>query len=828
MNESSILLLIALIAPLNASSQSQADWWYFGDSAGVHFTSNGPQTTVNSAMWAAEGCASISNDDGDLLFYTNGITVWNAQHDTLLNGDGLLGGASSTQAATIFGDPYSSHKFYIITTKGVSGLRYSIVDMNLDGGLGGINSGYKNVQIDPQIREKVAVISHSNKSDIWIVSARYSSNLIVSYKVSSSGISLTPIVSATPDTLFNTWGYLKANRTGNLLVNVQDGEGKVALYQFDNMTGAVVGSTLWIQDTLANIPFFSTYGAEFSPNGQLLYTASRSWLNGSIRQYDVSVFDSAAIHSSEVLIAGGPATGGLQLGPDQRIYVSQSNTSWLGRIEYPNLQGVSCGFQSQVVNLQSGVALNGLPNYAMASLETEITSKGICDGDTIHFRSNLLASDSLRWAFDDPTSGVNNTDTGFTTYHLFTDTGVYQVMLIAYQAGGLVVDTFYHEVHIFPRQYLDLGSDTVLCTGDTLVLDITQDYTEYLWNDGSVQNQYTVVNDETVSVTISGICDTLSDDLVVQFIDPLYYNFPDDTTLCQGDTLLLELNLDSLSTFTWSTGDSVDHITISNNSEIDWEIINACGIIRDSMRVSFMLQPDGFLPADSIYCKDRPFYLLNSQSEGVSYLWSDSSSGPDMRIDSSDTYWLMSFNECDTVRDEFTIKFNGEPKITLGNDTFICPGSNLKLHNLDGSASEAQSILWSNGHQDSTLFVEESGLYVATVTLGACKTSDSIQISIKQFCPERCRPTISNVLTPNADGINDLFKVGLTCLTANFSIWIYNRWGQLVHFGTFIGHDWDGTINGSEAPEGTYFYVLSFTDEEGAPREFRGSFALFR
>ena len=114
-------------------SQNHFNRWYFGNGAGIDFNAQSIGVLVDSKMTTDEGCSVISDSSGALLFYTNGMIVWNKNHDTLKNGFGLFGDRSSTQSALIVQLPKSKHLFYIFTTDGISytenkGVCYSIVD----------------------------------------------------------------------------------------------------------------------------------------------------------------------------------------------------------------------------------------------------------------------------------------------------------------------------------------------------------------------------------------------------------------------------------------------------------------------------------------------------------------------------------------------------------------------------------------------------------------------------------------------------------------------------------------------------------------------------
>ena len=100
-------LLVFFFSSNKLFAQGEANIWYFGHGAGLDFNSGTPIAITDGALNTVEGCASISNSSGSLLFYTNGATVWNKQHQPMPNGTGLMGDSSSTQAAVIVPKPGS-------------------------------------------------------------------------------------------------------------------------------------------------------------------------------------------------------------------------------------------------------------------------------------------------------------------------------------------------------------------------------------------------------------------------------------------------------------------------------------------------------------------------------------------------------------------------------------------------------------------------------------------------------------------------------------------------------------------------------------------------
>ena len=108
-----LVYIIFFFIAINAFSQGEANNWFFGKNAGLDFNTTTP-TSISGNLSTNEGCASFSKSNGDLLFYTDGITVWNKNHNPMPNGQNLLGDPSSTQSAIIVPHPGNSDLFYVL------------------------------------------------------------------------------------------------------------------------------------------------------------------------------------------------------------------------------------------------------------------------------------------------------------------------------------------------------------------------------------------------------------------------------------------------------------------------------------------------------------------------------------------------------------------------------------------------------------------------------------------------------------------------------------------------------------------------------------------
>ena len=136
-----LFIVLSLLFLIQGTLAQQNNIWYFGKRAGLNFNPGSPRALHNSAMDADEGSASICDKTGNLLFYTNGVTVYNRNHQVMLNGTGLKGNLSTVQSALIVPMPGTDNIYYIFTTDAVennfaNGYNYSVVDMNRDNGKG--------------------------------------------------------------------------------------------------------------------------------------------------------------------------------------------------------------------------------------------------------------------------------------------------------------------------------------------------------------------------------------------------------------------------------------------------------------------------------------------------------------------------------------------------------------------------------------------------------------------------------------------------------------------------------------------------------------------
>lgn len=423
-------------------SQGEANIWYFGENAGVDFNSGSPVAITNGQLNTFEGCATLSNDSGQLLFYTDGITVYNRNHVIMVNGTGLNGHPSSTQSATIVPKPGSSNLFYIFTTDNEhdpNGFRYSVVDMNLDSGNGAVTFD-KNILVYTPTIENLGITKHSNGIDFWVITHGWDNNTFNTYLLTSSGLSTTPIVTNIGLTItgtgFKAAGSIKLSPSGSKLAitSVSD---FVQLYDFNKTTGILTNEQTLLTET------GELYGAAFSPDETLLYISNAL---GNIYQFNLNATD---IPNSKIVIHNSDNPGQMQIGVDNKIYISFYDRNYLGVISNPNILGIDCNFQLDGVFLEGKKCKLGLPSFNQSFFFVPtIQFANTCEGEAINFNfSTSLSISSVTWDFGD-----GNTSNAISPTHTYTSSGTFPVSVTITTPSGTGSNN--RNITIYPRPIL--------------------------------------------------------------------------------------------------------------------------------------------------------------------------------------------------------------------------------------------------------------------------------------------------------------------------------------------------------------------------------------
>ncbi len=385
-----IILATVFFFPVAVSAQNQGNIWYFGISAGLDFNEEPPgilndgQTYYPTCCGWNESTSSISDSLGELLFYSNGEKAWNRQHDVMPNGNGLDGHASSTHSSLIVPQPGSDRLFYLFTTDAwednfLKGMRYSVVDMCLEGGLGDVVESEKNVLLLESAAEKLAGVLHANQTDYWVIGHELNSDAFYAFLLTEQGFTDT-VVSNTGTSDMQGWGgQMVVSPNGELIVyNVPNAQviGISLLLDFDTETGVV--SNERVLDIGGR-----DYGASFSPDNTKLYCSKTGV--GSLYQYDVTAGSLQEIVNSKTFIFDNQADQwrDLCLGPNGKIYIARAMQPNISVIHNPNENATACNYVEDGIFLEEGISSFGLPvmitgyNYPKSDVRCEHTGINI-------------------------------------------------------------------------------------------------------------------------------------------------------------------------------------------------------------------------------------------------------------------------------------------------------------------------------------------------------------------------------------------------------------------------------------------------------------------
>ncbi|MDR2138697.1 MAG: VCBS repeat-containing protein, partial [Tannerella sp.] len=400
-NITAIIARMILCLALGAGMQSlraqhkEAYNWYFGAYVGMTWKttqtvgglSGLPTPLPASAMTNQyEGVFGMSDANGNLLFYSNGMTVWNRNHQVMTNGTALTGNSSSAQSGIVIPYPGQPRK-YIAVTVGLNmgnTLACSIIDMEGSGGLGEVMASYNGIAKNTPLTgasgvlgESVAAVRHANGRDYWIVAPGKGSGAASAlnvWKVTAAGgvetacFASYPLPANTePDASIN--GYLRFSANGKYFAWSEYTPNHLFFGEFNPSNGTF--PTIKMMNT-----GYTGYGLEFSPSKEILYATTYS--SKVIHAYPfedlLASANPGSVPHRTVTTGAANNLSALQLGPDGRIYSPvYSTTSMLVIDRVDDYNGFTTHPVSGLLPTVSGYqAFAGLPNYMphlLASVE---------------------------------------------------------------------------------------------------------------------------------------------------------------------------------------------------------------------------------------------------------------------------------------------------------------------------------------------------------------------------------------------------------------------------------------------------------------------------
>ncbi|RKS53478.1 gliding motility-associated-like protein [Gillisia mitskevichiae] len=899
-----IVTIFLLLLCQQAVAQKEAGNWYFGDHAGISFNSGSPVALQDGKIQTIEGATTISDRNGNLLFYTEGITVYDRNHNIMQNGTGLKGNVSSTQSAIVVPRPSTPGRYYIFTvdkpdyfrlaTNPIEGVHYSEVDMFLNNGNGAIIEGKKNIHLvtynpnnslenEFKSSEKISAVISGDCVSYWVVTQF--TNKFYSFNVSAAGVNTNPIIS----TLANNFpplindldinvtaaGYLKISPNGKKMAAAYAGttlgsprsgggtksNGKVFLYDFDDLTGKVTNEQLILLNTYP-------YGVEFSPESTKLYATANTFneedrlQSGELYQFDLN---STNVFASKTLInSSNNVAGALQLAIDGKIYragypmgAGAEHHSKLSVINNPEELGTASNYTHNSFDISPRDVKLGLPPFVQSLFNSDFDVEELCFRDATLFTiSGNKDYDTVTWEFGDGATSTLENPT-----HTYSQAGVYTVSLTK-NFNGIPLDPVCKEITIV--EIPQVPNDFELSQCDTQDNNPTDGITEF--NLQLAKDYLTSGNNSLQIFFYVSQQAAQNDALNENALNNIYRNTQPNETLyakvtgfgseCFNITSIklkttTSVNLNPSPASGCDLGDGTAEF---NFATIEAAIISELAL-NNTINLSFHAdETDASLgenPFPENYISTPKTVYIRANSDDICYGFGQI----DLQLTSfPKTEMSYEFEACTS---QFPIKL----------------GEEILLNN-----PQDYSFIWSTGENTSTILVEQGGIYSlrledpdlgcgrtilfnvidkespiiqdvqienngvnSQVTVTSNITDVTVLYALDDINgPYQTDPVFRDVpggthiiyikgendcdismkeivtfgfpsyFTPNNDGIHDHWKPQKSS-DPNFQIigiYIYDRYGKLLKQLDPNGKGWDGTFNGHEMPSDDYWFKI--------------------
>lgn len=358
------LLAVALFFIFN-SAHSQI--WHFGSTAGIDFSGGSP-VSINGGMTVTqEGIAAQYDCNGDLVFYSDGVNVWNSAH-TAFSGGPLSGTSSMAQVLTCPKPGTNGVEYFIFYgAPGGAGfgatIRYAVLDATTS------TITVKDLNL-PTVGgaiffEGMSLVAHSNGTDYWLVTHRGNSSRFDMYLI--DGVSGADGIAWNRNENFGTAmaygsssiGYMATSKNNDRIAYANSMSGRIEVFDFDNTNADI---TLMPRTWNAGAGAW-TYGVEFSPNGLYVFIGVISGGLQGLIQGNISTAVTIFLDTKRI--------GAVRRGPDDKIYTATIWESDLGVVNNPDLWGAAAGWDPTAIGgagLGANQVQDGLPTISISPI----------------------------------------------------------------------------------------------------------------------------------------------------------------------------------------------------------------------------------------------------------------------------------------------------------------------------------------------------------------------------------------------------------------------------------------------------------------------------
>ena len=366
------------------------------------------------------------------------------------------------------------------------------------------------------------------------------------------------------------------------------------------------------------------------------------------------------------------------------------------------------------------------------------------------------------------------------------------------------------ELIVNPMPIVNLGNDTAICIGETLVLSAQNIGFNYKWSTGeSTQsiNINTTGEYEVIVSDIIGCADTSSMNLQVN--DLPVVDLGNDTVICEYQSVVLNAENARLN-YLWNSGSISQTISVNTEGLYSIEVRDSIGCLgTDDIYVTKELIDDPYLEKEHLICEGTSIILEPNFPKLYTINWALDINNSSLEVNETGTY--SSYVVSEYCRDTFEInvtKIDTPDAVIIdlndqSNYCFDYETTRLLIENIDGNNNEFN---WTNFGRTDEVEITKSGEYIVEVTNDYC--SSTYSETVEEYCSGKF--FVPNAFTPNDDGVNDIFKPISNGHVDGYELRIYDRWGVPIFITNKIEEGWDGRIKESIVLIDVYVYKISY------------------
>lgn len=648
------LVLIAMAAlPMAMTAQFEGSQWHFGNGIGLDFSTGNPtvvESDINVASMVTP--ASICDATGNLVAYTDGTEVYNADHEVVNNSEF----SNIANESLIVPNPYEDAQYYVFRS-GSWGIDYSILDFgsNADGDM---PDDTKEIEI--YAYESELMTATKPFGGLWLVTADNVNGGVgdvVHVNVFSIGATeITFVDEYEENYLWAGWyeALDDAAMSPDCSKMAFSFKGHyIAFAEFDNEDGTVFNFLLSLNN---NGSFVNVTELEFGPSSQYLYSLADY---NTIKQYNVESWNISDIEASVANIStnGSPSWQDIKLAQNGKLYVLDDGENDLDVVNEPGEPADAVEFEDDVVGL-TGVTtyFPNTPNLSCQNIvDLAIFHQYECLGDlTELWYSFSTQPDSVYWDFGDPSTGALNNSTEDEPIHIFSAPGDYVVTLTTWIDALETISQ--HPLTIYDQPDANLGPDETICAGVDDELSSGDPGFDYLWSTDETTESILLSETGTYWVEISNVVCFDSDTVEIEVIPIVTVDVTEDIFLCNDEPVELWATMSGQTEFIWNNGVEAEVIFVDESGEYWMTAWNECFTVSDSVTVTLISLPTILLPGDFEACLGDSIELISAYTNG-NILWSTQETTPSIEITSTGTYSVfIDYMGC-TTEDEVFVEF---------------------------------------------------------------------------------------------------------------------------------------------------------------------------